>query len=489
MLKTLIFLILMGGPVASLAAPVTVTAPPDPARKRLAKEILDALQLEKNRALKAGIVIQSLNTGEILFSHDAEERLIPASVNKILTAYTALKILSPASTFKTEIYAVQPVIDGVLSGDLYIKGGGDPSLVSERMWMLVNELLRSGIKRINGDIIGDSTFFDKERTPESRPDYLKDQAYNAPIGALSFNFNTTTIYVQPGSRANVPPTVYADPENDYIDIVNQAKTTSKGSRYTMAVSRIKHVKGDLGDTVLLRGKIPMDHKEVRYYRNIANPTLYACHMFQQFLSRRGVTVVGNIREGAVPRTARQLLAFESLPMWHLIWGMNKFSNNFVADQIMKKVGAEVFGPPGSLAKGLQAMERELTKIGVPAGTYKIADGSGLTRQSHISAQQLMSVLVAASKDFSLAPEFIASLGIAGQDGTIRRRFLNSNAENILRAKTGSLDGVASLAGYTPSADGEMLAFVVLLNDPKGKYGRMTSWVDQVALAARRFTRK
>lgn len=456
-------------------------------RKRLQKRIESILKL-KSRGLRAGIMVTSLDSGEVLYSQSPDLALIPASVNKILTGYTALRVLSPMGTFKTQIYAVQPIRKGVLTGELYLKGGGDPSLVSERMWMLVNEFLRSGIKKITGNIIGDASYFDRERTPKTRPTYLQDQAYNAPVGALSFNFNTTTIFVQAGPARKSRPIVYSDPQNDYIDMVNQATTGSRRSKFTLSASRIKHLKGDLGDTVLLRGNMPLGFREVRYYRNIVNPTLYTCHMFQQFLERRKVKILGNVLEGKVPKNAKLLLDFRSLPLWQVVWGMNKFSNNFVADQILKKIGAEVWGPPGTLEKGIRAIQTELVKIGIPKNSYTIADGSGLTRQSRISARQVLTVLKAAYKDFSIAPEFISSLGVAGVDGTVRRRFLNSKAENLVRVKTGSLDGVASLAGYTPSADGEMLVFVILLNDPKGKYGKMTHWVDQIALAARQFTR-
>ncbi len=456
---------------------------------QLKSKIESIIPSRKFPALEASIVIASLEKNEIIYSQNADKLMIPASVNKVLTAFTALKVLGPSASFKTQVYANQPIRDGVLMGDIFIKGGGDPSLVSERMWMMVNDLMRLGIKKISGNIVGDATYFDSETTPKSRPDYLTDQAYNAPVGALSFNFNTATIYVTPGAAAKTPPAVYVDPENSYIDVVNQASTGSSSSRESISVSRIEHVKGDLGDTVLLRGSIPSGSKEIRFYRNIVNPTLYAAHMFKEFLNRRQVEVGGTIKEGAVPSGAKLLLEFESLPMWHVVWGMNKFSNNFVADQIVKKLGAEKFGPPGTLDKGIATIQTEMEKLGMTKTSYTIVDGSGLTRKSRISAQNIYRVLYAAYKDFSLYPEFVASLGVAGTTGTMRRRFLSSSAEDLLRAKTGTLDGVAALAGYTPTIDGEMLAFVILLNDPAKKYGKMSNWVDQIALAARQFVRK
>lgn len=442
----------------------------------------------KPKDIKAGILVSSAQTGEVFYEQNADELLIPASVNKVFTSYAALKKLKPNFTFKTHVLIKGAVHNETLAGDLYLRGGGDPSLVSERLWMLVNELMRSGIKKVLGNIVVDSSFYDSIRTPEARPKYLKDQAYNAPIGGLSFNFNTCTVYVKPGEKVGSSPIVYTDPENTYVDVVNQATTIKAGSSNTLAVNRTEYVKGDLGDTVLLRGGIPIDHKEVRFYKNIVNPALYSGHMLKTFMTQRGFKISGNVVEGTTPENAKQILEFESEPLWQIIWGMNKFSNNFVADQTMKRLGAEVWGIPGTMEKGISALENVLEDIGIPKNLYKIVDGSGLTRETRVTARQVARVLQVAYKDFSVAPEFVSSLSISGEDGTMKRRALAVN-ESVIRAKTGSLDGVTSLAGYVNTADNELLVFTILLNDPKFKYGKMTSWADQVAAAVSKFHRK
>jgi len=458
------------------------------AQAQLKAKIENVISTQKLKDLKAGIFVASLQNGEVLYEQNADELLIPASVNKVFTSYAALKKLRPNFTFKTQVFTKGAVHNETLAGDLYLKGGGDPSLVSERLWMLVNDLMRAGIKKITGNIIVDSSFYDSIRTPEARPKYLKDQAYNAPIGGLSFNFNTCTVYVKPGEKVGSSPLVYTDPENTYIDVVNQATTTRSGTDNTLAVNRTDYVKGDLGDTVLLRGGIPLDHKEVRFYKNIVNPALYAGHMLKTFMTQRGFKISGIVSEGPVPENAKQILEFESQPLWQIIWGMNKFSNNFVADQTMKRLGAEVWGAPGTMEKGISALENVLEDIGIPKNLYKIVDGSGLTRETHVTARQVAKVLQMAYKDFSTEPEFIASLGIGGEDGTMKRRTLGVN-ESVIRAKTGSLDGVSSLAGYVTSADNELLVFAILLNDPKFKYGKMSTWADQVAASVSKFHRK
>ena len=454
----------------------------------LKKAILSTPAFSK-KGLEVGVLVSSLKTGEVLFENGADKLLIPASVAKVFTSFAVLKKLKPTFTFKTPILIQGSLKEGKLSGDLYLKGSGDPSLVSERMWMLVNELVRSGIKSVTGNIIVDSSYFDDEKTPDSRPVYLKDQAYNAPLGALSFNFNTTTIFVRPGDARGDKPKVFTDPDNAYIDIVNQANTGSHSSKNTLVVTRTDYVKGDIGDTVLLRGSLPLDVKEVRFYRNIVNPALYTGHMFRTFWEQRGMKFQGNVIEGRVPEGARQILEFESLPLWQIVWGLNKFSNNFVADQLMKRLGAEVFGPPGTREKGIKAVEAALSEIGISPGSYQIIDGSGLTRGTHVSPRHLVKVLSAIYRDFSISPEFISSLGIAGEDGTLKKRFPNSVERGVLRGKTGSLDGVNSLAGFTESSSGEPIAFAIILNDPKVKYGRMIPWIDSMVEKIGRFSRK
>jgi len=458
-------------------------------RERLSHVVDQVLPPKKVKDLKYGVIVGSVGSGEVLFEKGADNLVIPASVSKIFTSYSALKKLKPNFVFKTALYYSGMVKEGKLSGDLYVKGGGDPSLVSERMWMLVNEFRRKGIKQVMGKIIIDSSYFDAEKNPDSRPKYLKDQAYNAPVGAFSFNFNTTTVFVNPGDAPGMPPKVYTDPENSYIDVVNQATTGNTDSNNTIQVSRTDYVKGDIGDTVLLRGSIPIDAKEMRFFRNIVNPALYAGHMLETFLEQRGIRVDGNVEEGSVPSNAKLILEFESQPLWQIVWGLNKFSNNFVADQLMKKLGAEMWGAPGTLQKGLATVQDVLEDMGISKNAYNIADGSGLTRATQVTPRQILKVLIAAHRDFGIYPEFLSSLGVAGEDGTLRNRLPSSSGLGVLRGKTGSLDGVASLAGYVPSRDGELLAFAIILNDPKVQYGRMTGWVDQIARAIRDITRK
>ncbi len=458
-------------------------------KKELKREIDLIIPPKIFKDIQIGVFAISLSKGDIIFEKNADTKLIPASVIKIFTSYAALKKLGPNSTFKTRVFRTGLLNEGTLTGNLFLKGGGDPSLVSERMWMLINELVRSGIKKINGDIVADSSYYDLEKTPVARPVYLSDEAFNAPIGALSFNFNTTTIYVKPAEKIGDKPLVYTDPENSYIDVVNQAKTGTENSKDTLSVKRISAVEGDMGDTVLLRGTLPISSNERRFYRNIVNPALYTANMFKTFWEQRSLIFKGKIIEGVTPSNAKLVIEFESLPLWQIIWGLNKFSNNFVGDQILKKLGAETWGVPGTIEKGLTAVRDILEDSGLTKDSYKMTDGSGLNRQTFVTARQVTKVLNLAYHDFSIFPEYIASFGISGVDGTLRRRFSSSKMKGRIRAKTGSLDGVASLAGYLETDSGEKLAFTIIINDPKLKYGKMSAWVDKIVTLLSKFSRR
>ena len=445
------------------------------------RSVIETLDFPRHRGLEAAVSVRALFSGRMVYAfHDAQP-LHPASVNKLFTSYAALKVLHPSFQFHTQIFAEGALKGGVLKGNLFVKGFGDPNLVSEQLWRLVNDLRRTGLKRVEGNLIVDSSFFGQSGTPETRPSYLRDQAYNSPIGALSFNFNTTSIFVLPGDTVGALPRVYVDPENPYVDVVNQAKTTAEGVNH-LHVSRLKYVPGDAGDTVLLRGTIPVSSPETVYYRNIVNPALYTGHMLTTFLSDRHITILGNVVEGTVPEHAQLLLDFKSRPLTQLVEDMNKFSNNFMADQLFFRVGAEIYSPPASLSKGQQAMIKVLTEAGLAASEFHIEDGSGLTRHTAVSARAITELLWRAHHDVTLGPEFEASLSLAQEDGTARKRFIGAEVAGKLRVKTGTMDGISALAGLCTNQAKETYLFSIVLNDRRQQWGNMRKWADKIVMA-------
>ncbi|MGZ5278765.1 MAG: D-alanyl-D-alanine carboxypeptidase/D-alanyl-D-alanine endopeptidase, partial [Pseudobdellovibrionaceae bacterium] len=339
--------------------------------------------------------------------------------------------------------------------------GGDPGFVSETMWYLVNVLTRSGLKTIDGDLIIDDTLFDKLRYDPSRQKERVDRAYDAPTGAMSFNWNSVNIFVRPGKKSGEPAVVFADPENQYIQLRARVETTGAGGKTSVNVDRDEDVKGP-GDLVVVSGKIALDSKEVVVYKNITQPDLWAGYNLRSFLQQRGIEVKGAIKTGVTPGNAKVMAETDGKPIQDILADMNKFSNNYIAEMLVKNMSAAQ-NPPGTIDKGMKLLRDYLEKIGVPGSQYELSNPSGLTRDNKMSAQALWRVLSDMQSQFRYQPEFVTSLPIAGIDGTLKNRMKNSPGERWVRAKTGFLTGVVALGGYAGRSDGTVIPFVFIYN--------------------------
>ncbi len=388
---------------------------------------------------------------------NSEHLMIPASVTKLTTASAVLDSFPPGTKFKTTLW-FDKFPDGVVAkGPLYLKGGGDPGFVSENMWFLVNHFVRNGVSKIEGDIVVDDSLFDQTRFDESREDVRVDRAYDAPVGAMSFNWNSINIFVRPGKKGE-SANVFLDPENGYTRLVNKTKTNS-GAGSTISVERDG---SQAGDTLVVSGSIGTEKNEVVVYKNITHPDLWAGENLKSFLAQRGIVVTGKVRSGLVPADAVIVAESESKPIEQLLADMNKFSNNFVAEMLTKNLGRKTTGP-ATLADGVRKINDHLRGLGLSDKEFVIKNPSGLTRENRLSAKSLWKVVHHLRNDFRVQPELLASLPIAGIDGTLKKRMKSGPAERWVRAKTGFLSGVAALAGYAGRKDGTVFTFVFIHN--------------------------
>ena len=278
----------------------------------------------------------------------SEKLFIPASNAKVITTAVALKYLGPNYRFSTQIYTDGILENQVLKGNLYIKGFGDPKLVTEQLWLLVNELRNLPIKQIKGNIIGDDSFFDKKKRVKTWIENPGAQAYEAPLGSLSFNFNTIKVYVSPGQKVGDQPEIVIEPENGYIKLENNARTFKRGRRNRLIVNRVAKEDHDL---ITISGGMNLGQPRAQYFLNITKPTRYALNVFKSYIERAGIKFDGKLLKGKLPGNAVELYTHKGEPLALILRGLNKFSNNFVAEQILKTIGAEHFGPPGSTKKG------------------------------------------------------------------------------------------------------------------------------------------
>ncbi len=444
-------------------------------RKEASKKIKSLLTDPQFKEMKIGIKIYSLKTDDVIFEHNPDLLLKPASNVKLVTTLAALKYLGSGYKFKTKIYTDGKVVKNVLHGNLYVKGFGDPKLVSEKLWFLTNELKRAGFRHVAKDLILDDSFFDEVRTV--RNGRASDRAYDALLGALSVNFNTTAVYVKPGSFVGAKARVIIDPDNSYIRLVNHSKTVAAHKKKTMKVSRIP---GKYFDTIMVRGGVPLGAPEKRFYKNVSHPRQYASSLFRRFFKEQGITIQGQNRYKVVPTTAKEILTYESRPLNMIITDLNRISNNFVAEQILKTMAAELKSIPGTTDNGLKILTEFLKEAGV-SGNYQLVNGSGLSPDNLMTAAQFIEVLKFGYRHFEFFPEYISSMGIVGVDGTVNMRLRGTIAAGRVRAKTGSLTGVSALSGYLNTLSNETVAFSMIMNDPFDRDQLMQRFQDEILL--------
>jgi serine-type D-Ala-D-Ala carboxypeptidase/endopeptidase (penicillin-binding protein 4) len=415
---------------------------------RLRERITEVLRDRPLSKTRVGVVVTQGSSGDVLFAHNPQVAFNPASNTKMLTTAAAMSALGPGFRYRTSIYGAAPDEEGVVHGDVVLRGSGDPSLMPADLAQLAHGLASRGITRIEGDLYADPRFHDASRTGDARA--------AAGEGALILSRNTYQVHVSPGDLGH-HAIVRVEPRSDYFGVENQA-TTVKGKRSRL---RIDAYRKDDRLIVTVRGRITENRGTYVDVRRLADGAFYSGHILAAALGDFGITLTGKVKTGGVAAASELLAEHASAPLADISRVSNKPSNNFVADQIYKTLGGELYGMPPSLDKGTRAVTEYLSSAGIKPGAYKIVNGSGLTHENRITAQDLNALLRHIYRDVSLAPEFLSSLAIAGIDGTIRNRFLGTEAVGLVRAKTGTLSGVSALSGYVGDKD-DVIVFSIFV---------------------------
>jgi len=453
--------------------------------KQIVNTISRLLSHKHLRGAGMSIEIREVKSGKVLFSTGARKTLIPASNVKIVTAAAALSKLGPGYKFRTEVWVDGPIWGGVVRGNLYLKGYGDPLLVDEYLWTLARDIAYRGIFEVRGKIIADNTYFDDKLYGEGWGK-IGPEAYYAPANALSLNFNTFVVTANPGGKVGSPPKIFYMAPDKHLKLVNRARTVRGRGKSLLKVIGVE--KGVNSYEVV--GTIPIKSEAVEIRRKVDDPALYTVGSLEAYLVSWGVVTSGLIEKGKVPADAKLLLTRESKPLSGMVQAIGKMSNNFVAEQIIKTLcaehGTKEKGSPATTVCGLKVVEDFLSKLDIEPGSYTMADGSGLSRKNRFSAQQLNKVLSAMYRYERAWPEFVAGLSIAGVDGTLDDRFLKSPLKGLMRGKTGHLNGVNTLSGYVPSKRGEILAFSMLLNNFPGYHSTVERIQERILEAVARY---
>jgi D-alanyl-D-alanine carboxypeptidase/D-alanyl-D-alanine-endopeptidase (penicillin-binding protein 4) len=430
---------------------------------------------------RVGVAVAEVDTGKPLYARNELGLFNPASNVKLFTTAAALALLGPEYRWKTVIYADGPISGGELKGSLTIKGHGDPTLVVEDLWRLVADLWAAGVRKVSGDLTVDDTFFDEVRLGPGFEQKQEDAPYRAPNGALSLNYNAVGVHVLPGPADGAPARVVIEPSTPYFTVINEARTVAAGRTAITVESRDATSEGHT--EIVVRGRIAVRDAGVVQQRRVAHPDLYAAYAFRELCLRRGIKIAGAVVRAPSPERARAVAVHYSQPLGVAVRDVNKRSNNFMAEQILKTLGAETAGKPGTWQKGLDAVAGFLERLGIARSDYKMTNGSGLYDSNRFTPTQLVTLLRLAYKDFRFAADFIGSLALAGADGTIGHRMEGGLAERFVRAKTGTLAGVSCLAGYAGAPGRMPLAFAIFMNDlpePATQHARRAQ--DQIAEA-------
>jgi D-alanyl-D-alanine carboxypeptidase/D-alanyl-D-alanine-endopeptidase (penicillin-binding protein 4) len=406
------------------------------------------------------------DSGRLVLSQNPDTPRSPASTIKVVTTFAALDLLGPSYTWRTGASIRGELTEGVLDGDLILQGGGDPYMTLERWWSFAHALRAKGLKAIHGDIVIDNTAFSLPPENPGEFDGRPNRSYNVVPDALMVNFQSIEFRVVPVAQARRVD-VIASPAPGNLAIENHVRFAA--GRCGGAAGRVdfKVASADW-DRVVFSGALSAHCAERSFARVLLQPTTYAFGTFVELWHELGGEFAGKLRVEAAPADAQPLLSFDSLSLGEIVRLTNKFSSNLMARQLLLTLGEERLGSPATPEKGATAIDEWGRERGLDLQGMDIDNGSGLSRRTHISALQMAKILGAAYHS-RYAPEFLASLPLAGLDGTLRSR-MKSTPAGAVRLKTGHLDGVSGVAGYVTTTGGKTYVLVSLVNHARADFG-------------------
>lgn len=459
----------------------------------LPASVHDALRRANIPVSSVGIVVREINSSAPLIQVNAKQAMNPASTIKLLTTYAALELLGPAHTWRTEAYLDGRLENGVLHGNLVIKGYGNPKINAEHLWLWLRELRNRGLREIRGDLILDRSAFRIQENDQAAFDNDPDRAYNVGPDALLLNFNAIRLHFIPAEgKVNVftEPSLAGITLDNRLTLKNQRNCGDWGSNINIQLT------GD-ANVIRLSGTYPTSCGERDKATSLLSHAQYFDAVFRSLWQEMGGTLSGKTRDGITPDSALLLATHYSQPLSEIIRDINKFSNNVMARQLFLSLSLNREIPvkntpqiettlpllsPASLERSEAALRNWVSNKGFDFPELVLENGAGLSRKVRISPYNL-SVLL---QDIQLSPysaEIEASLPIVGVDGTMKKRHDNCSVTTHAHLKTGSLEGVKSIAGYLQSRSGKQWILVFIINHPNAFRGQqaqdeLIEWLEQ-----------
>jgi len=450
--------------------------------ENLIAEINQAVNKADSNAI-IGIQVKSMKHGDMLYSRNEGHLFAPASTLKILTAEAALIFLGPDFKFPTQVQtSAKSSTNGMLDGDIYLVHSGDPSLTYYDLTDLMVALKSQQIQGINGNVYIDNTAYDQDNIGPGWTEKDTQYCFAAPINASIINHNCISLGITPAKTEGHLATIIENPRFYYSGIANSVVTKGSSNR-SCHIS----VMTQPDNTIAITGCMPKG----RYSRGssivIADIVKYNESLLTSLFKRFGIQVSGQIGARTAPANLSVLAVHQSKPLHILISEMLKKSDNIIAGSLFKKIGELYTNRPGSWSNGGSAVKQVLAqKAAVNISDMHLIDGSGLSRDNRITPSQMIQVLDYAFHNYAINYEFISALPIAGVDGTLKNRL--KNVAWKVRAKTGTIAGVVSLAGFAVSKDREPIAFVIIVNGHNGNIWQYREIEDKIVTALTNYTR-
>lgn len=409
-----------------------------------------------------------------VMSHNAQQPFQPASIMKLLTSEAALALLGPDFHWLTRAHATGIMEGDVLHGDLVIEGSGDPRFAHEDLGRLLRALRQLGLREIRGDLILDRSLFQTVTQDAAAFDGQPSRAYNALPDALLLDAHALNVQFRPAAdRVQVT----SEPPLDGFTITAPSLSAEACTRLREQLQPVMSAQG-----LRFAGSYPAacGERDLAFHLHTLDAVAYVDAVFRRLWREVGGSLTGQVRDGRVPAGSRELIAWPSRPLAQVLVDINKQSNNVMARNLMLSLVAERGGKPASAAAASERMLAWMAASGIPAQGTVIENGSGLSRAERVSASTLAALLDYAWRQPTM-PELLASLPVAGVDGTMVKRNGESPVRGRAHIKTGSLAGVASIAGYVTAKSGRRVIVVCMINhananEARGAFESLLDWV-------------
>lgn len=414
------------------------------------------------------VVVERLSDGARVLDYHAAQPMQPASTMKLFTTYAGLSILGPNFRWQTAAFIDGPVVNGVLQGNLYIQGTGDPKLVPEQLIDLVQQIRQAGITRIAGNLVLDKNYFDASTRDLPPLDNATSAPYNVGPDALLYAFKSLSFNVTPEAGGTVDIT--EQPPLAQLRVINDLHASGGRCLSAAAASPTLQMQPDGVLLASFSGALPLACGSQPINLAVLDHTRFFAGGFLALWQSQGGRFDGSVTESAVPVAARPVALHRSPPLDEVVHDINKFSNNVMARNLFLTIGAVGFKPPASPDATTRVMSRWLRRQHIAHDGLVLENGSGLSRVEQVSAGTMADLLASAYASPVAAP-FIDSLPTVGVDGTMRRRLTNSGVSGHAQIKTGTLSNVRAIAGYVAAANGQTYAVVSFINDPHSEAAR------------------